>query len=393
MPQKSAKRGAKAPLLHSELTVTVEKLAMGGAGVARHEGMVIFIPQAAPQDVLRIRLTTQKKNFAEGEILEILSPGPSRRVPPCPVAHRCGGCSWQHITEEEQRRQKELIVLETLKKFNRDISFEYLGIEPSPLSFRYRNRIQPKYENGKFGFFARGSHSIVPVEDCLITEEDLTLKFKSLRLQLNKQQLKGLQRLELYLDTEGQVRHSTLDSSEEGVGFSQVNRFQNESLIQTTLQWIEGSPRHIVELYAGSGNFTFPLQAHSPQAQITAVELNPKLVKRGRDRAKGLPIDFIESDVEGALKKMNLKEADFILLDPPRAGTSQEIMTQIANSGVRQIIYISCHPVSLARDLQWFFAAAQKSGYRASLSKLKCFEMFPQTDHVETIAELRVDTQ
>lgn len=366
---------------------------MGGAGIARHEGMVIFVFQAAPGDLLKVRITHKKKNFAEAEIIEILEPGPSRRSPPCPVAHQCGGCNWQHIHENEQRKQKEQIVLDTLKKFNRDLQFEYLGIEASPLSLRYRNRIQPKYENGKFGFFARGSHSIVPVKDCLITEELITREFQTVHDLLKAQRPRGLQRLEMYLDKTGQVRHSVLDSPDESIGFSQVNRFQNQSLIDTVLEWCDPAPKNILELYAGSGNFTFPLNEKFPQSPITAVELNPKLVKRGQEQAAHLPVHFVESTVEKALAHIPSENMSLILLDPPRSGTSEDIMTRLALSRSRQIIYISCHPVSLARDLQWFFAAAQQHGLKARLTKLKCFEMFPQTDHVETIAELRVDSE
>lgn len=392
MSQKNQNRGAKAPLLHSEITVTIDRLAMGGSGIARHEGMVVFVPQSAPGDTLLIRITTAKKNFAEGEILKILNSGSSRREAPCPVASKCGGCNWQHITEDEQRKQKEQIVLSTIEKFNRGLTFEYLGIEPSPKSFRYRNRIQPKYEKGSFGFFARNSHSIVEVEDCLITEEPLTQEFEPIRTALRKNKNQSLQKLEIYLDTENRVHHSTIQSQEEGVGFSQVNRFQNQSLLQTTLDWCDRDLNKVIELYAGSGNFTFALASRFSEARITAVELNPKLVQRGRSLIKNQSITFLESDVESALGQISIKNSDLILIDPPRAGTSEQIMTLLAQSGAKKIIYISCHPVSLARDLQWFFAAAEKNGHKARLTRLKCFEMFPQTDHVETIAELRVDT-
>ena len=108
MSKKNEKRGATAPLLHSQVQLTVEKLSMGGNGVARVDGFVVFVQQAAPQEEVLARITLVKKNFAEAEIIKILKPSPYRREPPCPVANVCGGCNWQHVTEEGQQLQKSL---------------------------------------------------------------------------------------------------------------------------------------------------------------------------------------------------------------------------------------------------------------------------------------------
>jgi len=130
---------------HSQIQVKIEKMAIGGAGIARHDGLVIFVAQAAPGDELLVEITTKRKTLLRPIILKILKPGPGRREAPCAVANVCGGCNWQHITEEEQRHQKESLVLETLKKFNPQIEFQYLPIKESPRVLRYRNRIQPKF--------------------------------------------------------------------------------------------------------------------------------------------------------------------------------------------------------------------------------------------------------
>lgn len=382
------------PLIRgSKIQVTIEKLAIGGAGIARHEGMVLFIPLAAPQDELTVEITLVKKNFAEGKIVEILKPGPSRRKPPCPVALVCGGCNWQQIDEDEQRRQKEKLVLETLQKFNRGVEFDYLPIKPSPRSLRYRNRIQPKFHNGKFGFFARNSHSIVDIKDCPITEEDLTSKFGEVRSWAEQKRSKELLKMEMYIAEEGDIRYGLITEEDDGVGFSQVNRFQNEDLISTALDWAGNTSYETVfDLYAGSGNFTFPLADKYSKSSIVGVELNPKLVERAKSRIESRPIKYFLSDVESYLKKARIGKDDLVLLDPPRAGASEEIMRILAAAQPRKIIYISCHPVSLARDLNWFFAWAQKLAKPMKLARVQTFEMFPQTDHVETIAELVVDS-
>ncbi|UOF00479.1 class I SAM-dependent RNA methyltransferase [Bdellovibrio reynosensis] len=377
----------------SQINVTIEKMAIGGAGIARHEGMVLFIPLAAPADELTVEITLKKKNFAEAKIVKILKPGPSRRTPPCPVALVCGGCNWQQITEEEQRSQKQQLVLETIQKFNRGVEFEYLPIKASPRSLRYRNRIQPKFKNGNFGFFARNSHAIVDIKDCPITEEDLTAKFPEVRAFAEQKRSQDLLKLEMYIAEEGDIRYGLITDDDDGVGFSQVNRFQNEDLVATALEWAgDYSYKNVFDLYAGSGNFTFPLAAKYSIATIHGVELNPKLVERAKSRIGNKPIKYFLSDVENYMKKAVIGREDLVVLDPPRAGASEEIMKKLAQTPPRKIIYISCHPVSLARDLNWLFAWAQKLGKSFKLSRVQTFEMFPQTDHVETIAELVVDS-
>lgn len=384
-----------------QLTVTIEKLAIGGSGIARHDGFVVFVPDAAPDDELLVEITTKKKNFAEARIVKILKPGPSRRTPPCPIADRCGGCNWQHVEESEQRNQKQTMVQEILRKFLPGHEFEFLPIEKSP-SLRYRNRIQPKYYRGKFGFFTRKSHEIVEATDCPITEEKITHEFARIKSEMDKKYAnsKDIQRLEIYLDQYEKPQWLLMGEEKEGVGFSQVNRFQNEDLLRTALDWSRGPQyERIFDLYAGSGNFTFPLAAQYPNLPVTAAELDSKLVQRAKDKIQkddslNKRVQFYLSDVESFMKKTKFQPKDLVLLDPPRAGADAAVMKALAYAGIERIIYISCHPASLARDLKYFFAAQEQtsSSHKLKLRRVQCFEMFPQTDHVETIAELAVDT-
>lgn len=393
MSSKANKGGASAPLLGSKIKLFIEKLAIGGAGVARHEGMVVFVPQAAPNEEVLVEVTVVKKNYVEAKIIEILKASPARRNPPCAVASICGGCNWQHISEPEQLIQKEKLVLETIKKFNPALSFEYLPIKPSPKNLRYRNRIQPKFKNGMFGFFGRNSHDIVQINDCLISEEFLVQKFTEVKNWAKEKNSKDLLRLEMYISDDETVRYGLINDDDDGIGFSQVNRFQNPDLIQTVLQWTENNNYHkIFDLYAGAGNFTFPLANKFKDSQVVGVELNPKLVEKAKTLAKDRRVKYFLSDVESYMRRATIDREDLIVLDPPRAGTSEYIMRSLAAAQPKKIIYISCHPVSLARDLNWIFKWSQKFGTRLKLQRVQTFEMFPQTDHVETIAELGVDS-
>lgn len=394
MSKVEIQRGAEAPLLGSKIHLKIEKLAIGGAGIARHEGMVIFVPLTAPEDEILAEITVAKKNFAEARVLEILKPGPTRRVAPCAYfLNGCGGCNWQHLTEEEQRRQKHLLVFETLKKFNPDIDFEYLPLKPSPRVLRYRNRIQPKARENHFGFFERQSHNILDIQDCLITEESLTEKFPEVRQWIQSKGDKDLKKLEMYIADDDTIRYGLISDEDDGVGFSQVNRFQNEDLVQTVLSWAgDHEYSKVFDLYAGSGNFTLPLLRKYKTSHVSGVELNPKLVEKARVHARDRKLTYLLSDVESYMRRAVIGTNDLVVLDPPRAGATEYIMRALAAARPRKIIYISCHPVSLARDLKWFFDSSQKLGLHARLDKVQTFEMFPQTDHVETIAELRVDS-
>lgn len=393
MQNKSNRGGAKAPPLGSKIKVKIEKLAIGGAGVARHEGLVVFVPQVAPNEEVLVEITLVKKNFAEAKLLEVLTPSSSRRTPPCPIAADCGGCNWQHLTEEEQLHQKEKLVFETIRKFNSAVEFEYLPIQPSPRSLRYRNRIQPKFKNGKFGFFARNSHEIIEANDCLITEEVLAAKFTEVKAWAQQRQDKNLQRLEMYISEDGPIRYGAITDEDDGIGFSQVNRFQNQDLISTALSWAgDEQYEKVFDLYAGAGNFTFPLAEKFPDSQIIGVELNQKLVERAKAKITDKRIKYFLSDVETYARRADFSAKDLVLLDPPRAGASEFTMRTLAAAAPKKIIYISCHPVSLARDLNWFFQWSQKFNRRVQLKRVQAFEMFPQTDHVETIAELVVDS-
>jgi 23S rRNA (uracil1939-C5)-methyltransferase len=375
------------------LEVEVEKLSFGGDGIARKDGLVYFIPRSAPGDLLQIRLTEKKKNFARAEIVDILKAGPSRIQAPCPYFGRCGGCTWQHISYEEQLKQKQAIVEEQLNKvLSRKI--EVLPILPSPNPFRYRNRIQLKFDGKNLGFFARQSHNIIDIDDCLITEEVLAGEITTLKNELRAKNQAATPKIELLRTPQNKIERVFEDSPYEGIGFSQVNTRQNENLVHTVLNWMKPyRTSQIYDLYAGAGNFTFPLMTEFSQASFAAVELSEKSVQQGQNYVRSQNISpkklkFYLSDVELYLKRTPLVEGSLVLLDPPRAGCSENVVRTLAvQKKIQKIFYISCNPAALARDLERF----QKFGNWTPL-RVQPFDMFPQTDHVETLVELGIDS-
>ncbi len=384
-------KGPKNSLLGKTIPLKIEKLAVGGDGLGRYEGIVVFVPFSVPGDELLIQIIEQKSNHAFGEIKQILTASSERIKPPCSYYFDCGGCNWQHVDPKSQLKYKELIVSENLKKFLR-FDVPVLPIISSPLNWRYRNRIQLSFDGSQMGFRKRKSHQIIDVSDCLISEEILTQSFPLIRKSIKNSQ----QRVELFLTEQGVAQWENIEETGEGVGFSQVNRFQNEDLIKTVLAWIDHSPFSILELYAGSGNFTWPLAQKFPSTPLTAVELSKKLVDRAQKLSTSFPrVKFLTSDVEAFFKLSSPQKHDLVFLDPPRQGTTSFVMESLAKMRPRQILYLSCHPVSLARDLSYFFKALEnysdKLVPKYQITRVQPFEMFPQTDHVETLVELRVD--
>ncbi len=374
-------------LLGKTIPLKIEKLAVGGDGLGRYNGMVIFVPFTAPGDEILVQITEQKKNHAFGVIEEVISPGIERFEPPCPYYFNCGGCNWQHLQGDAQLKYKELLVAENLKKFLR-LDISVLPIIPSPKNWRYRNRIQLSSQGSLLGFRKRNSHQIIDIKDCLITEEVLTNTLPLIRKSVEN----SSQRIELFLTEDGLAQWENVADTGEGVGFSQVNRFQNEDLIQTVLEWIPNPPQSILELYAGSGNFTWPLAKKFPKASFIAVELSSLLVKRAQKMKQSFPlVQFLAADVEAYLKKSAVQKHDLVFLDPPRQGTTAYVMEALAVAKPSKILYLSCHPVSLARDLSIFLKSCEKQGAKYRITRVQPFEMFPHTDHVETLIELRVD--
>ncbi|MBX3033581.1 MAG: class I SAM-dependent RNA methyltransferase [Bdellovibrionaceae bacterium] len=369
------------PAAGDRLEVEIEKLAVGGQGIARHDGFVFFVPDAAPGDRLRVEVRVLHKNHAEAEILEVLRPGEGRREPPCHYAPECGGCNWQHLEESVQHEQKQRLVLETLKKFLPGQEIPLLPFVPSPRSLHYRNRVQPRWSDGRLGYFKRRSHDFLPVDQCLIVEEPLNAFFR----RPPPLPTGDTARIELRLTAEGKAEASLQTSTEGAFGFSQVNRFQNEDLIRTVLDWTQGlSPATVWDLYAGSGNFTFPLIERFPHSEVVAVELSKTLVRLAREKNKSKQAKFHLSDVQAWTRRRFPPPGSLVVLDPPRAGAGPEVLRSLAASDADEMIYIACHPVSLARDL----AAVLRPDSRWTLTRVQAFEMFPQTDHVETIAQL-----
>jgi 23S rRNA (uracil1939-C5)-methyltransferase len=371
--------------MNGEKIITIDRLAFGGEGVGRSEGKVIFVPWTAPGDRVRVRVVSDHGRYERGEVVEILEPSPDRVEPPCPVFGRCGGCQWQHLKYETQLRMKEEIFKETLIRTGQIADPKIFPMVPAPDPWHYRSRIQLRVDGeGRIGFHAFKSHEVVPCDDCRIADPRLNAKLAEIRASAER----PTGPFELSLNGNGMLRTGV--SSEEKV-FSQVHPEQNKRLIQAVLDFAFGNAeiaftrkKTVVELYAGSGNFTFPIADRA--GMVFAIEENPKAVAQGIERteANGFSnIEWIGGTAEWGLKKLYRRKTmvDMLVLDPPRRG-AKEILDLIPVIRPRLVVYVSCDPVTLARDLNLLV----RRHYR--LEKVLPVDMFPQTYHIESVAQL-----
>lgn len=372
------------PKLEENLILKIDSLAFGnGAGVARHNGMVVFVAGGCPGDEVTAKITLVKKNFAEAIIKEINVPSPSRITPPCPVAGDCGGCSWQHVDYQTQLQQKDGIIQKNLTPIL-DKSTQLNSIIPSPKKLNYRNRIQLHKKGAQWGYYKSKSSEIVAIDSCMIAENDLN---EHLVLAKKDSSLPNTCRVELQSFPNGNVEHSITAKERDEIGFSQVNSAINDLLVDKLVTLTGNLEFHnIHDLYAGNGNFSFPLAQKHPEHKVFSVELNRKAHEDAFklcQKIKPSNLQLIHAPVETYLKSALVSPDDLTIVDPPRAGLQKTALEQLVSLSGKHLIYISCDPMTLKRDLVELIRSA---GFRVSW--VQPFDMFPQTPHMEVMVHL-----
>lgn len=392
----NTKRGSEIEsLLHSEHTVDIEKLVIGGDGLARikfqEKSLVVFIPLTAPREKVKIRINRVEKNHLIGELLEIIEPSERRKQPVCGYFSICGGCSWQHVTEDEQVRQKEQILSDLLKKSLPAVAFDLKPTVRSKHGFNYRNRIQLKQLGSELGYFRKSSHQIVDITSCPIAKTEISEQISKIKLSLKPST--EIKKFELRINHLNQFEFYQIGDAGEGLSFSQVNNEVNDALILEIVRLVKNSsPEFLTELYAGAGNFTFPLLAELPQLRVESVELNSKLTAFSTKKLTELKLQkrlfAFTADCESFVERRSISH-EFVLLDPPRSGCSDSVIEKISSEAPQNLLYVSCHPAFLARDLKKIILARPE--YK--ISHLQIFDMFPQTDHFETVVLLKSNSR
>lgn len=389
-----------------EITLTPTELVAGGDALAKLDGYPVFVSNVFPGDVALVRLTDVKKGFAKGELVRVLEPGPQRRLEPCPIAEECGGCDWTALRLDHQLEAKRRILTESLRRIGKvdPATLPPISIHPSPLNYRLRSRLHRDPVTGHLGFYAMRSNRVVPLSSaCEVVGVETARRYgldraeeiapavagsapRGPRDSDDPDGVAGPQDTEIW-EVDGELRDAPETQLRVTVGrwtfriphggFFQVNRH----LLGTMLRLVEAhakqtkSKKLAVDLYAGVGFFTAPIAEIFEK--VVAVEASPVSARVAR---KNIPehVAFIAAPVEERLHR--LRGADFVFLDPPRAGARQDVIHAVAQETRERICYLSCDPVTFARDASRLIA----SGWR--LSSLDLLDLFPNTHHLETLS-------
>ncbi len=367
----------------SELSIL--KLVAGGEGLGHAEGKAVFVPGVLPGEKVRVRVVQRRKDFDRAALLEVLEPSPHRVPPPCRLAGVCGGCDWLHIRYEEQLAQKVNIVREALRRTGR-IARDTIEIEPSaPLGSRARAQVH-RDGDGRLGYMGAGSNRIVPVDTCPIVARPIDGVFDgSVRVPEN------LDRFTVFSNgdsvaTEGIDDHRDLTTRVCGreivfsVGcFFQSNLAVLDRLVPWALEGLAGSTA--ADLYCGVGLFGSFLSEGFPR--ITCVESSAMSLSYARRNVVGPAHEFFPMGVEQWITSGAARGPfDAVVVDPPRAGLGAEVRAWLCGAAVGRLVYVSCNPVTLARDL----GALCESAFL--LDDVRLFDFYPQTSHIEAVAKL-----
>jgi len=379
--------------------VEIERLLPGGVGLAHAAGLTLFVSLAAPGDVLRVKIDRVQGTVGFASIVEILKPSPVRTEPPCPYFGRCGGCDFQQLTYEAQLNAKVEMIRDCLHRIAKLEVPGEIHITPSPNQWRYRARATWQVEPREklIGYFERGSNRVCDVEYCAVLAPNLEETLEQVRNEIAAKDVRQLRHVDVVAGDEGvsvapsiagfSARTVSRRIGDEAYSFSadtffQVNHELLEPLIAAALG--DASGQFAIDLYCGVGLFTLPLARRF--ARVTGVEAHPRAVefaRRNVERAKLENVEIASLGVADWVKhSLSFEVLDFLLLDPPRVGCENAVITGLLALRPRRIAYVSCDPATLARDLKKLIAG----GY--SLDSVAAFDMFPQTHHVETVARL-----
>jgi 23S rRNA (uracil1939-C5)-methyltransferase len=384
----------------AELDVSVERILPGGIGLAHAEGQTVFVSLAAPGDTVRIRVDSVRGRLGFASITEVLEPSPVRVAPPCPYFGRCGGCDFQQLSYDAQLAAKSEIIRDCLRRLARIEPPAEISVEPSPEVWRYRSRARWQHDPRRrlLGYYERGSHRVCDVDDCPVAAPSINERLARLRSLMSEGRLPHASEFEAVEGDDGvsldpsvehddereQVRHIGGETYRfDASCFFQINHALLGALIAEALR--DASGETALDLYSGVGLFTLPLARAFDK--VIAVEGNAASARYARRNLSDASLTNarVETSAVGewlAARADKLGRADFILLDPPRAGAEPEAVRGIIALRPRHIAYVSCDPAPLARDLRALFDA----GY--SLGSVRAFDMFPQTHHVETVVHI-----
>jgi 23S rRNA (uracil1939-C5)-methyltransferase len=430
------------PQLHQKITLSIKRLGIHGEGIGDYEGFTVFVDGALPGEVVTASITEVRKNFARAEVVSTEKISPHRVTPPCPVFGRCGGCQLMHLDYSQQLETKRQRVVDALERIGKIFDVPVPACVPSPSPLSYRNKIQlPVDAQHRMGLYAFNSHEIVEIEKCYIhcslgekvfakikpiLKDAPDLKFVLIKTGVNTNQVlvilvtEGAPNLsataekimESSPEIKGVVQNINTSNGNVVLGksfktlaghcsivdkicglhfkvspasFFQVNPAQAENLYKKALEFCQlKGDETVLDAYCGVGTLSLILAPHAKQ--VIGVECVPDATLDAEDNAKR---NQIKNTVFHCAQAENfigtLSTIDVAVLNPPRKGCEPAFLEKLLQLKPKRIVYVSCDPATLARDL----AILQKE-YTVNI--VQPFDMFPQTVHVESIAQLNLSS-
>jgi 23S rRNA (uracil1939-C5)-methyltransferase len=428
---------AAQPQLATSQLVTIEKAIYGGAFLTRIEGKATFVPFALPGEQARIRIVEDKRGYAIAEAEQIVTIAPERVAPRCSHFGVCGGCHYQHATYKTQLDFKQAILRETLQRSGVQPPNEIAAISANP--WAYRNRIRLAFDaHGNPGYRGLRSHSVIAIRECPIaapllieaarvfaevvrqsvptlhptelslfcnadetallasvfTASPRSVRFEDLANAVHDR-IPALQGAELIAEGSASERPSTVaqwgetsisyraasfDYRVDHGAFFQVNRWLVNALVDRVTANQSGSLAW--DLFAGVGLFARRLT--SAFSRVVAVESAPSAIKALQENLNGAAATAVQAATLDFLRRPRKGDRpNLIVVDPPRTGLGPEITALLAQIAAPALVYVSCDPATLARDL----SALITTGYQ--IQSIVLADLFPQTFHLETVVHLR----
>jgi 23S rRNA (uracil1939-C5)-methyltransferase len=431
--------------MNRSFTLEIEKMVYGGRGMGRVDGKVVFVPFTAPGDRVCVEVVRERKDYIEAVTKTVEQESPLRVRPFCGFFGKCGGCQYQHISYPHQLKLKEKEVRDSLLRQKGDKDLEVLPAIPSPHDRGYRIRAQFKgdlrSQREVLGFYGMKSHDLVDLRECPLLHPLANEILKGLKnwlgkrreflvrgadIQISPDENKGVVRLQVEGNYRSQMAEiagkeipgvkgvvlggkkkiswgeltllyrcpeifgrRSLQIQADYDSFTQVNPYQNWKLVKRVVEWADPSGReNIVDLFCGSGNLTLPMAQRA--GKVWGIDQDERAIKNAAENARKNRIEncfFIPATASGGIRRILVEtdSVDVVVLDPPRAG-AKEVLDAIVRMKPRKIIYVSCEPPTLARDLR----RLGEMGFR--LRRIQPLDMFPHTYHIEVIAELSANS-
>src|SRR6266478_4978227 len=361
------------------VNLEIEDIAFGGKGVGRENGKAVFVPYTIEGETVSAEIVREKKQFAEAELIEVKEMSPHRVTPQCPYFGRCGGCAYQHVSYEHQLAIKWRQVRDALQRIGKLKDIPMRPIIPSPRQYGYRNRITVHAQDGVIGFFRRDSHRLIDIEHCPISRDEVNRALSELRKRNPRD------------------GHYTLRTAESTRVFSQTNSPVANALRDLVVNLVPPNQELLIDAYCGSGFFAKALL--DKFERVIGIDWDRFAIAAAKENVIEKET-YIAGDVEEELQKVGAVHPNrppgandagngrlrsiaptTLIVDPPATGLSAAVRNAILDLAPQTLIYVSCNPPTLARDLR-------ELREKFTIDSVTPLDMFPQTAEIEVLVHL-----